>query len=245
MILDEIVASKRVEVARLRERVTVGEMRARAEAAGAAKDFAGALSAQDGQLRLIAEVKRKSPSKGLFRAGLDAADLARTYAQHGAACISVLTDGPFFAGSLDDLRAVRAAVELPLLRKEFMIDALQIYEARAAGADAVLLIAAVLEDAQLADFLALARELHLSALVEVHDEAELRRVLPLGAELIGINNRDLRTFVTDLATTVRLRPLIPSGCRVVAESGIHSHTDVERLRRAGVQAILVGEALIM
>jgi indole-3-glycerol phosphate synthase len=245
MILDEIVAAKRAEVARLRERWTLGELRAEAEAAPGARDFAGALRSRDGSVRLIAEVKRKSPSKGVFRAELDAAQLARTYAEHGAACISVLTDGPFFQGSLDDLCAARAAVELPLLRKEFIIDTAQIYEARAAGADAILLIAAILDDASLAAFHRLAGELGMGALVEVHDEAELRRVLPLQPALIGINNRDLKTFRTDLVTTERLRPLIPAGCVVVGESGIHTREDVTRLRRAGVQAILVGESLIM
>jgi len=245
MILDEIVASKRGEVARLRERKALGELRAEADAAPGARDFAGALLSRDGSVRLIAEVKRKSPSKGVFRAGLDVAQLARTYAEHGAACISVLTDGPFFQGSLADLRAVRQAVELPLLRKEFIIDAAQIYEARAAGADAILLIAAILDDASLAAFHQLAGELGMGALVEVHDEAELCRVLPLQPALIGINNRDLQTFRTNLETTERLRPLIPAECQVVAESGIHTREDVARLRRASVQAILVGESLII
>jgi indole-3-glycerol phosphate synthase len=353
MILDEIVASKEAEVAQLRRRVTLVELRQQAEAAGRPQDFAGALRSQDGSVRLIAEIKRKSPSKGVFRADLDAAQLARTYAAGGAACISVLTDEPFFLGSLDDLRAVRRAVELPLLRKEFIIDEAQIYEARAAGADAILLIAAILDDGRLAAFHHLAGELGMGALVEIHDEAELRRVLPLHPALIGINNRDLKTFRVDLATTERLRPLIPAGsgpspsaaadaaprgaraegiaritadalgpapgrarasalpgcgtagsrvpagsgpspsaaadaaprgapaegiarstadalgpasgrarasalpgcgtagsrvpaeCIVVSESGIHSRADVARLRRAGVQAILVGESLIM
>ena len=245
MILDEIVTSKRAEVARLKQRATAAQVRAEAEQAEPARDFARALRADDGTVRLIAEVKRKSPSKGMFRAGLDAAELAQTYEAHGAACISVLTDEPFFAGSLDDLRAVRKAVALPLLRKDFIIDELQIYEARAAGADAVLLIAAILDDAQLADFHRLAGEFTMSALVEIHDETELRRVLPLRPPLIGINNRDLKTFVTDLATTERLRPLIARDCCVVGESGIHRRADVARLRRAGVQGILVGESLIM
>lgn len=245
MILDDIVASKREEVARLRERVPLTDLRAQARAARAPLDFSGALRAPDGAVRLIAEVKRKSPSQGIFRADLDAAQLARTYAQHGAACVSVLTDGPFFLGSLDDLRTVRQAVALPLLRKEFIIDAAQIYEARAAGADAVLLIAAILDDGRLAEFHHLARELGMDALVEVHDEPELRRVLPLRPPLIGINNRDLTTFRTDLATTERLRPHIAPDCLVVGESGIHTRGDVSRLRAAGVQAILVGESLIL
>jgi indole-3-glycerol phosphate synthase len=157
----------------------------------------------------------------------------------------VLTDERFFGGSLDDLRAVRASIDLPILRKDFTIDEAQIYEARAAGADAVLLIAAILTDERLAVFQARAGELGMAALIEIHNEDELRRALPLKPSLIGINNRDLRTFHTDLATTEGLRPLIPSDCAVVGESGIHTRADVERLRRAGVQAILVGESLIL
>lgn len=245
MILDEIVAQKRIEVAALRARATLAQLQAAAAVAPRSRDFAGALRDPFGRVCLIAEVKRKSPSKGVFRANLDAAKTARAYAVSGAACVSVLTDEQFFAGTLDDLRAVRQAVDLPILRKEFIVDEAQIFETRAAGADAILLIAAILTDTQMTAFYALAVSLGMAALVEVHDVGELRRVLPLRPALIGINNRDLRTFRTDLATTEALAPLIPPDCIIVGESGIHSRTDVERLQRAGARAILVGESLIL
>ena len=241
MILDDIVAQKKIEVARLQR----AELRAEAEAAPPPRDFVGALRADDGAMRLIAEVKRKSPSKGVFRADLDAAQLARVYEASGAACVSVLTDEQFFAGNLQDLRDVRRAVTRPLLRKDFIIDDAQIDEARAAGADAILLIAAILSDAQMREFMAHAQSHGMAALVEVHDETELHRVLPLKPLLIGINNRDLTTFVTDLAVSERLCPQIPRACVVVGESGIHTRADVERLQRAGVRAILVGESLVL
>ncbi|MCA1553025.1 MAG: indole-3-glycerol phosphate synthase TrpC [Chloroflexi bacterium] len=244
MILDRIVAHKQLEVAALRARTSPDQLRARAERAAAPRDFVGALRSTGG-VRLIAEVKRKSPSKGVFRAHLDAPQLARAYVANGAACISVLTDTEFFAGTLDDLRAVRAAVDVPLLRKDFIIDEAQIYEAREAGADAILLIAAILDEAQLLCFMQRAQQLGMAALIEIHDEDELRRVLPLHASLIGINNRDLKTFRTDLAVSERLRPLIPRECVVVGESGIHTRADVERLERVGVNAILVGESLVL
>jgi len=245
LILADIVAQKRIEVAALKARTTPAQLQAEADAAPRPRDFAAALRAPAGRVRLIAEVKRKSPSKGVFRADLDAAATARAYAAAGAACISVLTDEPFFAGTLADLRAVRQAVDLPLLRKDFIIDEMQIVEARTAGADAILLIAAILDDAQVAAFHALAASLGMAALVEVHDAIELRRVLPLKPALVGINNRDLRTFRTNLATTETLAPQIPANCVIVGESGIHTHADVERLRRAGARAILVGESLIL
>ncbi len=245
MILDQIVAHKKIEVAALCARMTLAALRAQAEAAPPPRDFVGALRASDGAMRLIAEVKRKSPSKGVFRADLDAAQLARTYAASGAACISVLTDEKFFAGTLDDLRAVHATVSVPILRKDFTIDESQIYEARASGADAILLIAAILSDEQLSAFAQRAQQLGMAALIEIHDEDELRRVLPLHPSLIGINNRDLKTFRTDLTVSERLRPLITHDCIVVGESGIHTRADIERLQRAGVQAILVGESLVL
>jgi indole-3-glycerol phosphate synthase len=245
MILDEIVAQKEVEAAQLRARISLTTLRAQAEATMPPRDFVGALRATAGAIRLIAEVKRQSPSKGVFRADLDAAQLARTYAESGAACVSVLTDEKFFAGSLDDLRAARAAVALPILRKDFIIDEAQICEARVAGADAILLIVAILDDTRLASFLRLTHQLGMAALIEVHTEAELRRVLPFKPSLIGINNRDLKTFRTDLAVTEQLRPLIPTDCVVVAESGIHTRAEVERVRGAGAQAILVGESLVL
>lgn len=245
MILDEIVAQKKVEVASLRAHTSLAALRRQADAAPTPRDFVGALRSTDGAMKLIAEVKRRSPSKGVFRNDLDAAQLARTYAASGAACVSVLTDETFFMGSLDDLCAVREAVNLPILRKEFIIDEAQIYETRACGADAILLIAAILNDEQLASFAHIAQRLDMSALIEIHDATELQRVRPLRPALIGINNRDLKTFRTDLSTTERLRPLIPSNCTVIAESGIHTRADVERLLRVGVQAILVGESLVL
>jgi len=213
--------------------------------ADALNDFVGALRSSGGALKLIAEIKRKSPSRSVFCADLDAAQLARTYEASGAACISVLTDEKFFSGTLDDLRAVRASVALPILRKEFIIDETQIYEARANGADAILLIAAILDDEQLSCFTRLTQQLGMAALIEVHDELELRRVLPLRPQLVGINNRDLKTFHTGLEVSERLRPLITHDCIVVGESGIHTRADVERLQRAGVNAILVGESLVL
>ena len=245
MILDEIVAQKKIEVAQLRARYSLAQLHALALSAPPARDFASALRAPDGAIRLIAEIKRKSPSKGVFRANLDAPALARTYADSGAACISVLTDENFFMGTLDDLRAVRAAVNLPLLRKDFVIDVSQIFEARSVGADAVLLIVAILSDEQLAHFTDVAAKLGMHALIEVHAEDEVRRVLPLRPALVGINNRDLRTFRTDLAVSEHLRALLPLECTVVGESGIHTRADVERLQRARMQAILVGESLVL
>ena len=193
---------------------------------------------------VIAEVKRKSPSAGEIRLDAPAAEIARAYAESGAAAVSVLTDATFFGGSLDDLEAVADTVAVPLLRKDFTIDPVQILEARAAGAAAVLLIARILDDAQLADFGVLAAELGLSALVEVHDEAEVERALNAGARLIGVNNRDLTTFTTDLAVTERLARYVPGDVVLVGESGVQTLGDMERLARAGADAVLVGEALM-
>jgi indole-3-glycerol phosphate synthase len=197
-----------------------------------------------GQTAVVAEIKQASPSKGLLRADFDPPAIARSYLAGGAACLSVLTDGPFFRGSLDHLRAVRAAVELPLLRKDFLLDPYQVYEARAAGADCILLIVAALDDARLADLYAAAAELGLDALIEVHDEYELDRALTLAPRLLGINNRNLHTFETRLDTTVRLAGRMPRDCLPVAESGIHSAADVALIRGAGVHAVLVGEAFM-
>jgi indole-3-glycerol phosphate synthase len=200
---------------------------------------------------LIAEVKRASPSRGLLRADLDAVALARSYAEAGAAAISVLTEERYFQGSLADLKAVRQALDglgegrPPLLRKDFIFDMYQIFEARAYGADAVLLIAAILNPGLLTSFISLARSLGLECLVEVHDEPELERALTAGAEIVGINNRDLRTFEVDLATTERLRPLAPPEVTVVAESGVHTRADVRRLAALDVHGVLIGEALVV
>lgn len=210
--------------------------------AAPARDFTTALRRD--AVALIAEVKKASPSKGVLIQNFDAAELGTTYAQNGAAAISVLTDERFFQGHLRDLRDVKAVVDVPVLRKDFIIDPYQVYEARASGADAVLLIVAALEDGQLADLHRLTGELGMAALVEVHDEHEVERALRLGAALIGINNRDLRTFQVDLNTTARLAGLIPGDVTLVAESGIHTPDDVRRMGSYGAHAVLVGESLV-
>lgn len=243
MILDTIVTHKREELRALKARQPLAELRAAAERAPQTRNFAAALATPG--VRLIAEIKRASPSKGVFQADLDPVALATTYVENGASAISVLTDERFFQGRLDDLWRVKTTHPgIPVLRKDFLIDPYQVYEARAAGADAILLIVAALEDDLLAGLLALAHELSLHALVEVHDEAELNCALKFEPRIIGINNRDLRDFTVDLGTTERLRPLIPDATIVVAESGIHTAADVQRLARAGVDAVLVGEALM-
>jgi indole-3-glycerol phosphate synthase len=249
-ILDTIVAQKRIEAARLPARpVSVPALKAALQKRGGRRDFLAALQhPRRGATALIAEIKKASPSAGVICRGFDPARLARAYEAAGADCLSVLTDEKFFQGSLDDLRRVRAAVKLPLLRKDFIIDARQILEAVDAGADAILLIARVLTPSQLRQFHALARDAGLAALVEVHDDAEMDRALSLGANLIGVNNRNLDTFTVDLALTGRLAGRIPSGGRagrvLVAESGIDCRADVQLLRRAGAGAILVGESLM-
>jgi len=253
-ILDKIVVQKRLEVARLPAGpVAAHQLRAAlAKRGGAVRDFFGALAhPRRGDIGLIAEVKKASPSLGVIRADFDPVRIAREYEAAGASCLSVLTDEQFFQGSLAYLQAIRAAVSLPLLRKDFIIDERQILEAIEWGADAILLIVSILDDAQLAHFQALADACGLTALVEVHDDAELVRALRCGARLIGVNNRDLKTFKVDLATTERLAAQLrtadggdKSGRLLVAESGIHSRADVERLKRCGAQAILVGESLM-
>jgi indole-3-glycerol phosphate synthase len=237
-ILDEIVAQKKREVAPLPAR---GITRA---GAAPRRDFARALkTAGRGSVALIAEVKKASPSAGVICADFDPVRIAREYEAAGANCLSVLTDERFFQGSLDHLRAIRQAVKVPLLRKDFIIDERQIAESLENGADAILLIVRILSGAQLQRFRGLAEEAGLAALVEVHDEAELERALSIGAELIGINNRNLDTFAVDLGVTERLAAKI-KGSLIVAESGIHNRGDVERVRRAGANAILVGESLM-
>jgi indole-3-glycerol phosphate synthase len=242
-ILDKIVAAKRQEVARAKAAAPESLLRGQLAAAPPVRDFLGALR-QGPPIRLIAEVKKASPSKGVIRADFDPVAIARTYERHGASCISVLTDEPYFQGRLEYLRQVRAAVSLPVLRKDFIIDAYQVVEARAAGADAVLLIAECLDDAMLSQLHAAILALGMTPLVELYEPANLPRVLAVGAELIGVNNRDLRTFHTDLAHTLRLRHEIPADRVVVGESGIRTRGDVERLQAAGVQAMLVGETLM-
>jgi indole-3-glycerol phosphate synthase len=251
-ILDKIVEKKRIEVARLPERrITAEALRAAVSARGGARDFAGALR-KPGRGRktgLIAEVKKASPSAGVIRADFDPVQIAREYEKAGADCLSVLTDEEFFQGSLDYLRAIRREVKLPLLRKDFIIDERQILEAAEAGADAILLITAILSDAQLKQFHSLALEGGLAALVEVHDEAELDRALAAGAVIVGVNNRDLKTFKVDLATTERLAAKLRAAGDgrerlLVAESGIHTAADVRRLAACGARAVLVGESLM-
>ena len=237
-ILDQIVAEKRREVARLQPH-RPPTVTARPDG----RDFIGALRRGPG-VALIAEVKKASPSAGIICADFDPVRIATDYEAAGAVVLSVLTDEKFFQGQLAYLRQIRAAVRLPLLRKDFIIDERQIDEAVGAGADAVLLIAAILDDAQLRAYQQLAGELRLAALVEVHDEGELARALAAGAEIIGINNRNLKTFRVDLATTEKLAALIPPGKIIVAESGIHTRADVARVTAAGVHAILVGESLM-
>ncbi|MCZ6682552.1 MAG: indole-3-glycerol phosphate synthase TrpC [Planctomycetota bacterium] len=242
-VLDQIMASKRVEVDALKREPGLASLRARSAEASPTRDFARALRTGD-RPRVIAEFKRRSPSRDAIRPGADPAEIAAMYASAGAAALSVLTDDPFFGGSLDDLRAARAACDLPVLRKDFTIDAIQLFEARAAGADAVLLIVSSLDDTALSDLYATARELGLAALVEVHDEHELERAQAMGAELIGINNRDLQTQTTDLETTERLVAGIGEPLPFVAESGIRSSGDVERMQRAGAVAVLIGEVFM-
>jgi len=242
-ILDEIVASKRDEVAAALKRRPLEKLEAEAAAAPPAHDFRGALVGP-GPIRLIAEIKKASPSAQVIRANFDPVALAQTYQAHGAACLSVLTDTHYFHGRLADLTQVRTAVSIPLLRKDFLIDDYQVVEARSAGADAILLIAEILTDNMLHRLLERARRLGMAALVEFHDEANLPRVLGSGADLVGINNRDLRHFTTDLEHTLRLRDQIPPEIVVVSESGIRTRRDVERLEAVGISAILVGESLM-
>jgi len=243
-ILDEIVAVKRVEIAAAKSNVPATALRDALPHAPPPRDFLAAV-ARPGAVRLIAEVKKASPSKGLLRADFDPAAIARTYEQHGASAISVLTDEQFFQGCLENLRRVRAAVSLPVLRKDFVLDPYQVLEARAAGADAVLLIAECLDDAQLQTLHDAIVALGMTPLVELYDPEHLPRVLAIGARLIGINNRDLRTFKTDLEHTLRLRREVPADRAVVGESGIRTRADVVRLAEAGVQAMLVGESLVV
>ena len=244
-VLDEIVAHKRSELAELKHRRPLPDLIAACRGLAPARDFEAALRPATGErVRLIAEVKRGSPSRGLFRADLDPVAQAGIYAGAGAAAVSVLTDARYFHGSLDDLVSVRAAVAVPVLRKEFIVDEYQVWEARAAGADAVLLIVAALDDAALRDLLHAAKGAGLATLVEVHTAAELDRALRLGAPVIGVNNRDLQTLTTSLEASLRLLPQIPPGPVTVSESGLASAADVARVVAAGAHAVLVGETLL-
>ena len=243
MILDTIVAHKRIELEDDKQRMPLDTLKRKIRDLPPPRDFRAALSAPN-SIHLIAEVKKKSPSKGIIREDFDPVGIARTYAENGASAISVLTDREFFAGELAYLSAIREAVTLPLLRKDFTIDPYHIYQARLAGADAVLLIVSILTLTQLREFTEMARNLGLASLVEVHTEAELELALTGGAEIVGINNRDLKTFHTDIATTFCLRDSIPTDKVVVSESGINTHKDVMKLKEAGINAILVGESLM-
>ena len=246
-ILKKIVTHKQEEVAAAKAAAPASDLKARiADLEDMPRGFERALrnAVASDWTAIIAEVKKGSPSKGLIRADFDPLEIAETYQNNGATCLSVLTDERFFMGHLRFLALIRETVSLPLLRKDFIIDPYQIHEARAAGADAILLIAACLELAQLRDFHALATELHLDVLLEVHDEGEMETALQTDCLLVGVNNRNLRTFATDLGTTARLARLLPPGRLLVAESGINGRADVERLRADGAGAFLVGESLM-
>lgn len=245
-ILDQIIAVKHQEVAAAIRRKPLALMRADAESRVLTRDFVAAMRNKIalGQAAVIAEVKKASPSKGVLRADFIPADIAQSYAEHGAACLSVLTDQQFFQGSTDYLKQARASCDLPVLRKDFVVDAYQVYEARAMGADCILLIAACLDDAQMKSLEALAMSLDMAVLVEVHDRAELERALKLKTPLLGINNRNLKTFEVTLETTLDMLQHVPADRLLVTESGVSTAADVRRLRDAGVQAFLVGEAFM-
>jgi len=249
-ILQRIVATKHEEVAAAKKRVPLATIRQDAESRVLTRDFEGALRAKiaKGQAAVIAEVKKASPSKGVLRAGFEPADIAQSYAegdgQVSAACLSVLTDRQYFQGSVDYLKQARASCQLPVLRKDFLVDEWQVYESRAMGADAILLIAACLDDAQMAGFEAIARALDMAVLVEVHDAAEMERALRLKTPLVGVNNRNLKTFEVSLQTTLTLQKEVPPGRLLITESGVSTRADVQLLRAAGVQAFLVGEAFM-
>lgn len=248
-ILARIVESKHGEVAAgKRRRDAVSMRRAAEERAGEGRGFAAAMRRRlggAGSTAVIAEIKKASPSRGVIRERFEPRAIAESYERHGATCLSVLTDGRWFQGSLDDLEAARGVCSLPVLRKDFVVDPWQIHEARAHSADAVLLIAAVIpDDARLAEYEAMARDVGLDVLVEVHDERELDRALALATPLVGVNNRDLRTFEVSLGTTLRLAPRVPGDRIVVAESGIRTADDLARLAEAGVRACLVGETFM-
>ncbi|MCC6511342.1 MAG: indole-3-glycerol phosphate synthase TrpC [Pirellulaceae bacterium] len=242
-ILDQIVATKIQEVARSRGSTSMTEVQRAAAQAEQPRDFLAALQGAP-PIRLIAEVKKASPSKGIIRADFDPVGIAQAYQSAGASCLSVLTDRQYFQGSIDYLKAIRQSVALPLLRKDFVIDEFQIYEARAAGADAVLLIAECLTPERLCELYALIRHLEMHALIELYDPAHLPSVLATGTQLLGVNNRDLHTFVVDLHHTLRLQSMIPADRLLVAESGIATRDDVLMLQSAGVAAMLVGESLM-
>jgi indole-3-glycerol phosphate synthase len=245
-ILNKIVAVKREEIAAALRKKPLDMVRADAESRLLTRDFEGALRAKiaKGHPAVIAEIKKASPSKGVIREDFIPADIAQSYAEHGAACLSVLTDRDFFQGSADYLKQARASCDLPVLRKDFIVDAYQVFEARVMGADCILLIAACLDDAQMAELEALAHSLGMAVLVEVHDSAELDRALKLKTRLLGINNRNLRTFEVSLNNTLDLLSRVPADRLLITESGIVTGADVTTMRDAGVHAFLVGEAFM-
>lgn len=245
-ILDKIVVVKREEITAALNKKSLAVMRADAESRVLTRDFVGAMRAKiaAGRPAVIAEIKKASPSKGVLREDFIPADIAQSYAEHGAACLSVLTDVQFFQGGVDYLKQARASCQLPVLRKDFIVDAYQVYESRAMGADAILLIAAILDDAQMKDFEAIARSLDMAVLVEVHEATELARALRLKTPLVGINNRNLKTFEVSLDTTLTLMREVPRDRLLVCESGIHTRDDVLRMGAAGVNAFLIGEAFM-
>ena len=245
-ILAKIIATKEAEVKAGYARYSLADMEAQAKAQPPARDFVGAIrhKIDNGQAAVIAEIKKASPSKGVLRADFMPADIAQSYAEHGAACLSVLTDAQFFQGSADYLKQARASCDLPVLRKDFMVDPYQVYEARVMGADCILLIAACLDDAQMKDMEAVARSLDMAVLVEVHDAEELTRALKLKTPLVGINNRNLRSFEVSLDTTLGMMKDVPADRILVTESGILSSADVQKMRDAHVHAFLVGEAFM-
>ncbi|MEY4285684.1 MAG: Indole-3-glycerol phosphate synthase [Pseudomonadota bacterium] len=245
-ILNKIVAVKREEVAAGLKKKSLAAMRDDAQSRVLSRDFVGAMRTKlaRGESAVIAEIKKASPSKGVLREDFIPADIAQSYAQAGAACLSVLTDQQFFQGSNDFLKQARASCDLPVLRKDFMVDPYQVYEARTIGADCILLIAACLDDGQMAELEALAHSLGMAVLVEVHDRQELHRALKLQTPLLGVNNRNLRTFEVNLQTTLDLLPEVPDGRILVTESGILHRDDVQRMRAAQVHAFLVGEAFM-
>jgi indole-3-glycerol phosphate synthase len=242
-VLDKIVATKRSEIAACRQRMSAAELERQLADSPPVRDFFAAIAAP-GPIKLIAEVKKASPSAGLIRADFDPVAIAQTYEHHGATCLSVLTDEPYFQGRLEYLAAVRQAVSLPVLRKDFILDSYQLLEARVAGADAVLLIAECLDDCNLRKLHNEAIDLGMTPLVELYDPQNLPRVIAAGASLVGVNNRNLHTFEVRLDHTLRLRDSIPDECALVSESGIKTHADVQRLQAADVDAILVGESLM-
>ncbi len=245
-ILRRILARKRAEIAERQTRVSVSDRRARGDNLPPARGFAAQMetAVATGHAAVIAEIKRASPSKGLLREPFKPAGIARSYAAHGATCLSVLTDRDFFQGADEHVAEARSACPLPVLRKDFTIDHYQVLEARAIGADCILLIAAALEDSRLAELQGLAAELGLDVLMEIHDGAELERIHALRPRLLGINNRDLRSFETRLETTLELLPMVPTGCTVITESGIHTPADVAVMRNHDVNGFLVGETFM-